>query len=525
MVKLRKGNLKLNNFKLNRSRVNNVKVDGKELHKETERKKNEAKQKRLKMYRTKANLKKMTEKINEVRRIEPSIKWFNSTRTISQNKLELFRNKLEETSHDPFSVVVRRAKIPVELLKEEKDCVTKKYKNENFLRAEQFEDVFSKKKKRKKPKLSVTSIEEFAKNAGMKLANYETENDRSLLENKNELDIEKKSSKDMLLKVGQSKRIWMELYKVIDSSDILLEVLDARDPMGTRCKHLEQTLKKDRPNKHIILILNKVDLIPVKVAEQWIKILSKEYPTIAYHANINNPFGKNDLFNIIRQYSGFLKIEDRKRRKKKHIHIGLIGYPNVGKSAIINSLKKKKVCISACLPGQTRYWQFIKLTTQIYLIDCPGIVPMDVNESEKILRCTIRIEKVSNPEYYIEDILKLVDKKYWIQIYKLSEEDHFTNSDEFLELLAKKMGKLLKGGEPDTNSVSKIVLNDWLKGKIPYFVHPKEYLKKNQIKETASIEDITNEEKNEKELEDNDENLVKKVDSQVETQIDSEDTN
>ncbi|SPJ12621.1 GTPase, putative [Plasmodium sp. DRC-Itaito] len=467
---IKKGSLKIKNLSVAKNRVNNVKENGRLINKGDGQEKKEAeKLKRLKMYRTKANLKKMNQKINEVRRIEPSIKWFNNTRTISQNKLEIFRNKLEETTHDPFSIVIKRSKIPVELLKDEKNAVTKKYKNENFLRIEKYHDIYSKKKKRKKPKLNVGTLEEYAKCAEQKLSTYETKNDNSLIEKRNE--IEKKFSKDQLLKIGQSKRIWAELYKVIDSSDILLQVLDARDPIGTRCKKLEETLKKDRPNKHMILILNKIDLIPVSVAEKWIKILSKDYPTIAYHANINKPFGKSDLFNIIRQYTDFFK-----NQKKKHIHIGLIGYPNVGKSAIINSLKKKVVCISACIPGQTKYWQFIKLTNKIYLIDCPGIVPYDIEDSEKILRCTMRLEKITNPHFYIDDIFKMVNLSYILKIYKLSEDLTFKNSEEFLEILAKKMGKLLKGGEPDITSVAKVIINDWIKGKIPYFVNPDKYL-------------------------------------------------
>ena len=62
--------------------------------------------------------------------------------------------------------------------------------------------------------------------------------------------------------LGQSKRIWGELYKVIDSSDVVVQVLDARDPMGTRSRFVETHLKKNAPHKHLIFVLNKCDLIP-----------------------------------------------------------------------------------------------------------------------------------------------------------------------------------------------------------------------------------------------------------------------
>lgn len=75
---------------------------------------------------------------------------------------------------------------------------------------------------------------------------------------------------DPHFKAGSSKRLWNELFKVLDSSDVVLYVLDARDPMGTRSRYIEQYLKKEKPNKHLIFVINKVDLVPV-----WITVSSR----------------------------------------------------------------------------------------------------------------------------------------------------------------------------------------------------------------------------------------------------------
>lgn len=195
------------------------------------------------------------------------------------------------------------------------------------------------------------------------------------------------------------------------------------------------------------------------------KHLQKDYPTCAMRASINNPFGKGSLINLLRQFS-------KLHKDRKQVSVGLVGYPNVGKSSIINTLRGKKVATIAPIPGETKVWQYVTLMKRIYLIDCPGIVPQNHHDSPKelLLRGVVRVENVEHPEQYIPAVLKRVKKHHMARTYNLSDwnDDHI----EFLEILARKGGRLLKGGEPDVDGVAKMVLNDFMRGKIPWFISP-----------------------------------------------------
>ena len=165
----------------------------------------------------------------------------------------------------------------------------------NLTTAEPFSDTFGPKAQRKRPRIDVGSFEELAHSGltklnpklitilaaesveggdaeaeGSSIAEISYAHDQDLgMDEKNEVqrqhqdDSELRTAPlDYILAAGTSKRIWAELYKVIDSSDIILHVLDARDPLGTRCHSVENYLAKEKRSKKVIYILNKVDLIP-----------------------------------------------------------------------------------------------------------------------------------------------------------------------------------------------------------------------------------------------------------------------
>jgi nuclear GTP-binding protein len=208
----------------------------------------------------------------------------------------------------------------------------------------------------------------------------------------------------------------------------------------------------------------KISAVANCLQASWVRYLSKDYPTLAFHASITNSFGKGSLISLLRQFSSL-------HSDRKQVSVGFIGYPNTGKSSIINTLRNKKVCTVAPIPGETKIWQYITLMKRIYLIDCPGVVPPSNTDTPQdiLLRGVVRVENVENPEQYIPAVLSKtkpqhIERTYQIKGYK----DHI----QFLELLARKGGRLLHGGEPDVDGVAKMVLNDFLRGKIPWFTPP-----------------------------------------------------
>lgn len=301
-------------------------------------------------------------------------RWFGNTRVISPEELDKFREEMTAKAADPYSVLLRRRKIPMGLLQD-----TQKVAKTNLLETESFEAAFGSKQLRKRPKLVTETGDLGALLQMAQSKQQEYEHSETKAPGVDDEDTDYAGTRHKLFDKGQSKRIWAELYKVLDCSDVVLQVVDARNVPGTRCIHVERHLKKNAPHKHLVIIVNKCDLVPNWVTRRWVQELSKEYPTIAFHASMTNSFGKGALITLLRQFG-------KLHADKREISVGIIGYPNVGKSSIINTLKSKKVCNVAPIPGETKVWQYVSLFRRISLIDCPGVV-YDVGDDE-VLRIT-----------------------------------------------------------------------------------------------------------------------------------------
>ncbi|KAL1749232.1 NUC091 domain-containing protein [Schizophyllum fasciatum] len=403
-------------------------------------------------------------------RVQPDRRWFGNTRVISQTSLDHFRTSLATKKDDPYSVLLRRNKLPMALLDEAANPNARK--RSHIVETEPFSDTFGPKAQRKRPRVEAGSFAELATAANEAAAEPEEGSSVAPLE-----VIEPQTHADFYEPIyakGTSRRIYGELYKVIDSSDVILHILDARDPLGTMCESILEFIKKEKSHKQVVLVINKCDLVPNWVTARYIQHLTPRYPTIAFHASPNHSFGKGSLIQLLRQFSQL-------HSDKKQISVGFVGYPNVGKSSVINTLKSGKVCRVAPVPGETKVWQYITLTRRIYLIDCPGVVPTSAHDSQTstVLKGVVRVEALSTPSEHIPALMARVKPIYLSRTYGVPLPDENDPSkawepEDLLDKLARMKGRLLKQGEPDLDAVAKILLSDWVRGRIPFFVPPPE---------------------------------------------------
>ncbi|XP_027747428.1 guanine nucleotide-binding protein-like 3 isoform X2 [Empidonax traillii] len=288
------------------------------------------------------------------------------------------------------------------------------------------------------------------------------------------------------LNKNSKKSFCRELNKVLEASDVVLEVLDARDPLGCRCPQLEQAVISSAGNKKLLLVLNKIDLVPKDNLEKWLNYLKKEFPTVAFKsATLMKDKTVQEQFTKRRRHVDFSKpsqcfgtkcllklLQEHGKTENKAIQVGVVGFPNVGKSSIINSLKGVRVCNVSIARGVTKSMQIVHIDKQTKMLDSPSIIADPSNSALALaLRSIIDTEEPGSADVLeaVNAIINNCSKQQVMMHYSMPD---FRNPEEFLSLLAQKRGMLKKGGVPDIENVAKLVLCDWTGGRISYHSEP-----------------------------------------------------
>ncbi|EFX01845.1 GTP-binding protein [Grosmannia clavigera kw1407] len=314
-----------------------------------------------------------------------------------------------------------------------------------------------------------------------------------------------------------SRKAYDKVFKqVVEQADVVLYVLDARDPEGTRSRDVERAVLAagTESGKRLILVLNKADLVPPAVLKAWLTHLRGSFPTLPLRASgaaaNAHTFHHRDL--TVQSTSGALfralKAYATSRNLKRAVSVGVIGYPNVGKSSVINALLSRlsgnhgnhsgrAACPAGAEAGVTTAIRSVKIDSKLTLLDSPGIVfPSAANtagsnsttgpktaadvHASLILLNAVPPKLIEDPVPAVSLLLKRLSAsadrlKNLADVYDLPAlmpggPDGSDITTDFLVQVARKRGRLGRGGVPNIHAAAMTVITDWRDGRIQGWV-------------------------------------------------------
>ncbi|MEK6853619.1 MAG: GTPase [Nanoarchaeota archaeon] len=237
---------------------------------------------------------------------------------------------------------------------------------------------------------------------------------------------------------------WKHVNQVLREADIIIEVLDARFVEETRNREIES--KAERSGKIVLYVLNKCDLADLKKVKEETSKLSP-----AVFISSREKLGTTILKKKILELS-----------RGEKVTVGVLGYPNVGKSSLINALTGRGAARTSAESGFTKGLQKIRVDSKIMLIDTPGVFPKEEKDIVKHGKISaIDYGKIKDPEYVAMKIIE--EEKEKIKKYFRIEED---DAEEILEKIAIIYKKIRKGNLPDLEATARLLLKEWQTGKI-----------------------------------------------------------
>ncbi|KAL9235404.1 hypothetical protein vseg_010163 [Gypsophila vaccaria] len=348
-------------------------------------------------------------------------------------------------------------------------------------------------------------------NAGMTVDELDVNETQSFLTWRRGLAKLEENEKLVLTPFEKNLDIWRQLWRVVERSDLLVMVVDARDPLFYRCPDLEVYVKEVDEHKRTMLLINKADLLPYEIRLKWAKYFndhgilflfwSAKAATAALDGkNLDSTgiddttqetddsdtkiFGRDELLARLQ-----FEAEEITRLRKSgsnanspSVTVGFVGYPNVGKSSTINALVGQKRAGVTSTPGKTKHFQTLIISDKLTLCDCPGLVfPSFTSSRHEMIACgVLPIDRMTNQRDAVQVVADKVPRSVIEEVYKIKlpkpkpyeSQSRPPLAAELLRAYCASRGYTASSGLPDETRAARQLLKDYIDGKLTHFELP-----------------------------------------------------